>query len=59
MKYHGTRRLKLGASIAWTKLVSMSMTRAGFKCSVVLARALIIVSSISPTSGHLMTDPMF
>jgi hypothetical protein len=45
--------------MAWTKLVSISITRAGFKCSVVLARALIIVSSISPTSGHLMTEPIF
>ena len=36
----------------------MSRFSAAFRCVFVLARARTRVSSISPTSGHLMTDPM-
>lgn len=55
----GTRRLRDGASILCTKLVSSNKFNASFKCFVELESARIIISSMSPTSGHLMTEPIF
>ena len=55
----GIRRERLGASIAWTKLVSSSTFIASFKYTFGLLSALTSVSRISAISGHLITDPMF
>jgi hypothetical protein len=55
----GTRRERLGASIAWTKLVSSRTFKASFRYTFGLLNALTKVSRISEISGHLITDPMF
>lgn len=55
----GIKRERLGASIAWTKLVSNKILIESFKNAVGLLKALTKVSRISAISGHLMTDPIF
>lgn len=59
MSTNGMRRLKDGASIAWTKLVCSRASRQSSKYSLELPRALMMMSSSSATSGHLITDPIF
>ena len=56
---NGIRRLKDGASMAWTKLVFSNPSRQSFKYSFEFPKALMMMSRSSATSGHLMTDPIF
>ena len=56
---NGTNKLKLGASIAWAKLVFRIRLSASTKWLFVFESALTITSSKSPISGHLITEPIF